>query len=111
MTKSLSLHKNEEGAIYSLKEELANKFNLLDFRIFGSKARGENRAGSDIDIMLVLEKADPQTRSEVYDIVFKVNLEHDTFICTTIFGKEEIDNGPMAESPIYKIVQREGIAI
>jgi predicted nucleotidyltransferase len=111
MKKRLLLEKNEERAISILKEALSNRFHLLDFRLFGSKARGEDRAGSDIDIMIVLDKCDPVRRSEVYDIVFETNLKYDTFISTTIFTREELEKGPMSESPIYKIVQKEGIAI
>ena len=111
MKKSLLLEKNEERAISALKEVLSNRFYLLDFRLFGSKARGEGRAGSDIDIMIVLDKCDSVRRSEVHDIVFETNLKYDTFISTTIFTREELEEGPMSESPIYKIVQKEGIAI
>ncbi|NVM26570.1 MAG: nucleotidyltransferase domain-containing protein [Desulfobacterales bacterium] len=111
MKKSLLLEKNEERAISALKEALSNRFHLLDFRLFGSKARGEGRAGSDIDIMIVLDKCDPVMRSEVYDIVFETNLKYDTFISTTIFTREELEEGPMSESPIYKIIRKEGIAI
>ena len=111
MKKSLLLEKNEERAISALKEALSNRFHLLDFRLFGSKARGEGRAGSDIDIMIVLDKCDPVMRSEVYDIVFETNLKYDTFISTTIFTRKELEEGPMSESPIYKIIRKEGIAI
>jgi predicted nucleotidyltransferase len=105
----LSMKKNEERAINALKLTLSQRFHLLDFRLFGSKVRGDSRAGSDIDVMIILDRSNPQTRSEVYDIVFEVNLKHDTFISTTIFTKKEIEEGPMSESPLYKIVQKEGI--
>lgn len=32
---------NEEKAVLKLKEVLTERFKLLDFRVFGSKARGE----------------------------------------------------------------------
>jgi hypothetical protein len=51
------------------------------------------------------------TISNIYDIIFDINLENDTFISTTIFNIKEIEDGPMAESPIYKIICKEGIPI
>jgi predicted nucleotidyltransferase len=111
MEKNLVLEKNEELATNALKDALSNRFHLLDFRLFGSKARGGSGTESDIDIMVVLDKCDPATRSEVYDIVFETNLKYDTFISATIFTREELEQGPMSESPIYKIIQKEGIAI
>jgi len=111
MEKNLVLEKNEELATNALKDALSNRFHLLDFRLFGSKARGGSGAESDIDIMVVLDKCDSATRSDVYDIVFETNLKYDTFISATIFTREELEQGPMSESPIYKIIQKEGIAI
>jgi hypothetical protein len=51
----------------------------------------------------------PGIESEIYDIVFDVNLENDCFISVIIFSKEEIEKGPMSESPIYKTIMKEGM--
>jgi len=66
---------------------------------------------SDIDVMIKITEYDPATISQIYDIVFEINLEYDTFISTTIFSNKEIEEGPMAESPIYKIICKEGIPV
>lgn len=111
MKKGLALKKNEETAIRNLKEVLLENFNIIDLRIFGSKARGEDTPESDIDVMIEIDESPPNIRSQIYDIVFDINLANDTFISTTIFNKKEIEEGPMSESPIYKIIQREGFSI
>ncbi|OGF61535.1 MAG: hypothetical protein A2Y62_01775 [Candidatus Fischerbacteria bacterium RBG_13_37_8] len=107
--KSISLKENERKALHSLKNILSDKFDLLDFRIYGSKARGDATDESDIDVMIILYKVNSDIRSQIYDVVFKINLENDTFISITIFNKKEIEEGPMSESPIYKTIQKEGI--
>jgi len=111
MKKRLLLKKNEEVAIRSLKEALSERFNLIEFRLFGSKARGNDTSESDIDVMIEIDEVNPDIKSQIYDIVFEINLKNDTFISTVIFGKKEIEDGPMAESPIYKIIQKEGVSI
>ena len=107
----ISLKENEEMAIRSLKEALSRRFNLIDLCVFGSKVRGEDSPESDIDVMVVLDECSPDIKSKIYDIVFEINLENDTFISTTIFSKKEIEDGPMSESPIYKAILREGAHI
>ena len=111
MKKGLALKKNEEKAIRILKEVLSERFNIIDLRIFGSKVRGEDTLESDIDVMIEIDESNPDIRSQIYDIVFDINLANDTFISTTIFSRKEIEDGPMSESPIYKVIQREGVSI
>lgn len=107
----LPLKENEELALRVLKAELFRRFNVIDLRIFGSKVRGEDTPESDIDVMIELDECNPDIKSEIYDIVFKINLENDTFISTTIFSKKEIEVGPLSESPIYRAILREGSVI
>ncbi|MBU0600711.1 nucleotidyltransferase domain-containing protein [bacterium] len=108
---NLSLKKNERIALRNLKEMLSQKFKIVDFRLFGSKARGEDTPESDIDVMVEVEKITSEIESQIDDIVFKINLEKDTFMSIIIFGRDEIEEGPMSESPIYKIIQKEGVQI
>lgn len=111
MKKSMLLKKNEERAIIKLKEILSKRFNLIELRLFGSKARGDSTSESDIDVMIEIAESNPDIRLQIYDIIFEINLENDTFISTTIFSKKEIEDGPMGESPIYKIIHKEGVPI
>jgi predicted nucleotidyltransferase len=105
----MTLRKNEENAVRDLKERLARKYPLLDFRVFGSKVRGDDTSQSDIDVMVKIPELDPVIESEIYDIVFDVNLSNDCFISAIIFGQDEIEEGPMSESPIYKTIMKEGV--
>lgn len=111
MKKVLLLKKNETTAIGNLKEELSSRFKLIDLRLFGSKVRGEDTPESDVDVMIELAESNPGIESQIYDIIFEINLKNDSFISAIIFSKNEIDEGPLAESPIYKIIQKEGVPI
>jgi uncharacterized protein len=107
----LRLSKNEQSALHRLNKELEANFGLVDFRIFGSKARGDAVEDSDIDVMIELEDYTPAIESKLDDMIFSINLEHDTFISATIFDREELESGPLSESPIYKVIEREGIRL
>ena len=109
--KTISLSGNERAAIGKLKRALEERFTLIDFRVFGSKARGEATPESDVDVMIEIEDYNPAAESEIDDIVFKINLEHDCLISTVIFGRRELEEGPLGESPLYHVIEREGVKV
>jgi predicted nucleotidyltransferase len=105
------LNENEKLALGKLKKILIEQFSLIDFRVFGSKARGEALPESDIDVMIEIEDYNPTVESAIDDIVFKINLEHDCFISVIMYGRKELEEGPLGESPLYRVIEREGIKV
>ena len=102
---------NEKTAINTLKGILSSKFSLIDFRIYGSKAKGTDSEDSDLDLMIVLEKVSPEIESQIDDLIFELNIKYDCLITPLYFSKDELEIGPLAESPIYKHIQQEGIIL
>ena len=109
MMENLSLKENEKKAILSLKKALMEKFKILDFCIFGSKAKGKASPDSDIDVMIKVEDYTPEIESAIDNLVFEINLAYDCFISMVIFNKKELEEGPLGESPLYKVIEKEGI--
>jgi len=109
--KTSGLLENERAALSKLKKALEERFNLIDFRVFGSKARGEATTESDVDVMIEIEDYNPLTESAIDEMVFKLNLEYDCFISAVIFGRRELEEGPLGESPLYRVIEREGIRV
>lgn len=107
----IDFRESEMIAVSKLKKALTEELKLIDFRVYGSKARGDSSPESDIDIMIEVEDYNPAVESAIDDIVFEINLTYDCFISTIIFSKKELEEGPLAESPIYKIIQKEGIRV
>ena len=83
----------------------------MDFRLFGSKARGTSDPESDLDVMIELPEYGAQIEGQSDNIIFKINLENDAFISAVFFGRKELQEGPMTESPLYKGIREEGIPI
>jgi uncharacterized protein len=109
--KDIKLTDNEIVAVLRFKEVLQDKFDILDFRVFGSKARGDASQESDIDIMIEIEDYSPEIASEIRNIAFEINLNYDCLITTTIFSRKELEEGPLSESPLYKTIELEGVKV
>ena len=107
----MGLLPNEEEALKELKIALEKNYQLLDFRVFGSKARGIAVKDSDLDVMIVLEEHSPKIESRIDDLIFDINLKYECFITAIFFSRKELEAGPMSESPIYKKIMREGISL
>ena len=102
---------NEKKALNVLKMELNKRYDLIDLRIFGSKSKDLDTPESDLDVMVVLKNLTPLLESEIDDLIFEINIENDCLITAIFFDQEEIEAGPLSESPIYKKITREGIAL
>ena len=102
---------NERAALRKLKREIGKILNLADYRVFGSKARGEEFPESDIDVMIEVENYTPDVEALIDDLIFEINIDYDCLISAVIFGSKELHEGPLRESPIYRSISREGIRI
>ena len=107
----MGLLPNEEKALKELKIVLAENYQLLDFRIFGSKTKGTDIKDSDLEVMIVLEEHSPTIESRIDDLIFDINLKYDCFITAIFFSRKELEVEPMSQSPIYKKIMIEGISL
>jgi predicted nucleotidyltransferase len=107
----MRLSENEERALKQLCDTLSARYSIIDIRLYGSRARGEGGPDSDLDVMIEIPDYDRSIADGIDDIIYRVNLEHDVFISALVFGRDELEDGPMSEAPIYKAIQREGIPL
>lgn len=94
-----------------LKSRVTDVIKLLDFRLFGSRARGDADEYSDLDIFLEVETLDKEQKNKIFDIVWEVGYEHHLVISALIFTRDEIENSPLKSSSIVKSITAEGIRI
>ncbi|MFH1824809.1 MAG: nucleotidyltransferase domain-containing protein [Candidatus Firestonebacteria bacterium] len=94
-----------------LKERLFKDVQLIDFRIFGSRARGDSDEYSDMDIFLEVELLNRELKEKIFDTVWEVGFEHFIFISPLIFTRAEIEKSPLKVSPIVKNIITEGVKV
>ena len=102
---------NEKKALDVLKTALTETYTLLDFKIYGSKAKGTDLPDSDLDVMIILEDHSATIESQIDDLIFDIKLKYDCFITAIYFSRKELEVGSLSESPIYKKIQQEGISL
>ena len=79
--------------------------------VYGSRARGDDELLSDMDICIVVNKLDKKTREIVFTTAWETGFKEDVVIVPLIFEKNEWEDSPILESPIYKNIQREGVEV
>jgi predicted nucleotidyltransferase len=83
--------------------------NLRQIVLFGSRARGDAKAGSDYDLLVVVDKVSPQTVDDLDDIAGKALVDHGVVV--SAFPIAEEDRARRRYSPLLLNVAREGVAV
>ena len=94
-----------------LKDRLTNVVPLIDFRVFGSRARGDADEYSDMDVFLEVAFLDKKLKQKISDITWEVGFENFVVISILIFTREEIENSPLRSSPIVRNIMEEGVTV
>lgn len=94
-----------------LKERLLEVVQIVDFRVFGSRARGEGDEYSDMDVFIEVERLDNQLKETIRDIVWEVGFENSIYISPLIFTRYELEDSPLRASPIVENINREGVRV
>ena len=94
-----------------LKKRLSEIIPLIDFKIFGSRARGDSEEYSDMDVFLEVESINKDLKEKISEIIWEVGFNNHLVISSLIFTRDEVENSPLRVSPILKNINTEGIRI
>jgi len=110
---SHGLTEKDQLALKKFKEAvtkaLGNEF--IELTLFGSKARGDAREDSDIDVLVITNSGNWRLRDVVYRIVNDILLDDDINISPKVIGKENYKRLYEKGYPFVKNVIRDGIMI
>lgn len=94
-----------------LKDRLSSIADMVDFRVFGSRARGDADEFSDMDVFIEVESLDKPLKETISEVVWEVGFENSIYISPLIFTRQEIEDSPLRASPIVKNINEEGVKI
>ena len=108
-----SLPEQERRAIEAFLKRVRQAYpqRVKQMSLFGSKARGDSHAASDIDILLIVDEEDWHFRHAISDIAADVSLAHDVLIEPRVIGQARWDEMRRHRFALYENVQAEGVGL
>ena len=94
-----------------LKRRLSAVVTLLDFQVFGSRARGDADEYSDMDVFLEVDELDADIRAKIMDVTWEVGFNNYLVISPLVMTRDELENSPLRASSIVQSLHEEGIRI
>jgi len=100
-------------AVREFKTRLIDKFGAeTEVYIFGSAARGDYGAYSDIDILVLLPfEPNNSIEEQVFDIGYDIELEYGVVFGIIVYPKTFWNSEIASSMPLYKNIKREGIGV
>lgn len=84
---------------------------VVEMRLFGSRAREDAQADSDLDVFIEVETVTRQIKDIIAETAWEIGFEKLIHVSPLVFSRDEIENSPQRESQIVKNIMREGIRL
>jgi uncharacterized protein len=102
---------DKQAILTGIKNAVKELLPDSEILLFGSRARNEQRADSDWDILvLTTEKVDEKLKKKVRDRLFYEGLENEICISSLIFNKDDWQV-KFSRYPLFFEIQKEGILV
>lgn len=93
----------------SLKQTLGDR--LDELMLFGSKARGDDRPDSDIDVLVIVTTDDWRICDVVYSIATDILLQTDISISPKVISKKLFEQLQKEDTFFLRNISRDAIAV
>lgn len=98
-----------EEFLRKLRAALGN--NLIEAKLFGSKATGKDEPDSDIDVLVVVKDGNVGTEDRVLDVAFDVNLANEVYISPRVIDRSILNDPVWSITPFLRAISKEGIIL
>ena len=113
MSRRIKLKSKDAAALeeFLRKTRAALGNNLVEVKLFGSKATGKDQRDSDIDVLVVVKKNGVEIEDRVLDIAFDVNLKHDVYISPRVLDRSILSDPFWSITPFLRAIAKDGISL
>ena len=104
---------NEQAAVQEYVARIAGRFPGLihSVTLFGSKARGDADAESDIDLLVLVDAENRELRSELWRIASDVSLEYNVVLSSRVFAQGRWAEMRWIRLHLYRAVAADGVPL
>jgi predicted nucleotidyltransferase len=107
----VKLTSKEKQILDRLVKVFREQFCAREIVLYGSAARDELDEGSDIDLLIVLPEVNWEIEKEIIQVCFSAELECGRVFSAVCYGVDELERGPLRQSPLILNARREGITL
>lgn len=103
------LTQQEDKALAAFKKRLETFFqnNLIEMRLFGSRARGEGDEDSDVDVLVLMREAPMAVRGKVFEIAGDILVEFGIDISPLVMRREQFQDMKNRERLLALEIERD----
>lgn len=103
----------EKLALKELKSVLSTLLDkrLLRFVLYGSRARGDYDADSDIDVAIIVKGLTRELKNQIINKVAEIEIEYLTPLSTMVLSEEDFEILKKRERRIALDIEKEGIPL
>ena len=79
--------------------------------LFGSRARGEGRPDSDLDVLVVVVRDDFPIRRHIFDVAYEVFLQTDVLISPLVLSRDGLATLKQNGRRLAREIERDGVSV
>ena len=104
---------NEEKAINAFVQRLQSGFgqDVVDVRLFGSKARGQAGPDSDLDVLVLIASSEYDLKHAILWLAAEISLAYDVLLSPRVIPLQAWREMAQSETLFYRDVHAEGIPL
>jgi predicted nucleotidyltransferase len=103
----------EKAALREFKTNLEGVLGgqLIELRLFGSKARGDDQADSDIDVLVIVTTDDWRICDVVYGVATDILLQRDICMSPKVISENLLEQLQKEDTFFLRNISRDAIAV
>ncbi|MBW2091728.1 MAG: nucleotidyltransferase domain-containing protein [Deltaproteobacteria bacterium] len=109
----MKLTKKEMRIVEEFKQRIIRRFpgEVLEVLVYGSKARGDAKEDSDIDLLVITRSEDRKLMQEIRHSGYELEIENEVILSIQVFSKDYVGYIRSIATQFIRNIDQEGIRI